>query len=347
MSDVTPNEPVVQGPAPVEMRAHMENNLEKALGKLSALEMPKVGGAKAPLVQEQTSGGSAGGDGDVSAGVGGAGDTQPSRQKFVEPATPAPDPSLSAPPASPQAPIWGPQQARALQEVLSNNERMEKQLQELQAERDKYRGIVEDAQNGDFLSFAEKAKVSESEILDSLSAGGKAPVTRPYVRKLENTVQTLSSKLEQLEQQIQQREVAARQERELSDITQQLQVKGEYGILRKIPDAAQRIQALIRQREAAARDRGEVAPAISVDQAAAMLKGTLVESLKQLLADDSVKQELGLMGQATAPPDTVKPPKAPSKGITGKMTSQGSITRTTQGYSPDEQLRRALKKMLG
>ncbi len=303
----------------------MQTSLERALDRLSSLETPSPAPkAAAPVIAE------------------------------VEAAPPEPlvseggrqIPNVSSPPAELAAPpppaasgpgAWGPQQQQALHQILQSNTAMEAELATLRAKAAEYEGALSDARAGDMGRFADKTQIDRATMLEALKGESAAPATLPYVRKLE-------AKLAAIEQQWQQRDAAETQRRELGDIASQLQSKTEYGILKQIPDAAARVQALIQHHVAAARDRGEVAPTLTVEQAARMLQGEVVATLKRFLSDDSVRKELGLGESVT--PETVKAPR-PKKAITSSMTSQGSTHKTTTGYDPDERLRLALRKVTG
>lgn len=320
----------VQQSAAVAAQVTAEGQLNKALEKLTQLPMPPDGKRRsAPPVAESG----------ALAPVEARTPVHVPEAASVEEESSAPAPAPPPPPAQ----TWGPQQQRELQQILHRNDAMEselKTLREQMAQTEQYRAMVEDAQAGDIRSFAAKAKLSDQDIMDAL--GNKTSVTRPYVKRVENSVGALSQKVENLERLLAERDQQARQERDVAEISQRLQVKSEYDILKHVPDVATRIRGLISEREALARNRGEVAPSFSIEDAASELKSQIIGSLKKLIADEAIKKELGLMGDSESLPESVKPSR-PTKAITGRMSAQGAQPPKAEGYDPAAQLRRALK----
>lgn len=313
---------------PMALNDAMSSSLDSALSKLAAVQTPVP---EHPEVRAEAR-------------------LAESSKTVAEPTAPAPVPEqtvteVKSEAPAPAAPIWGPQQAKALQDILQSNESMTKELEQMKAEAAKYKGLVERAQDGDILGFAEETQLSPDDLQSALQNKGKVPVSRPYVRKLETTVETLSQRIDAMQRQFQERQAAMEQADKLRSITTHLQQKPEYGILRQIPDVGERLHAIMAQRESEARARGE-ATAITVDQAAKMLRDSLIGNLKQFLTDETVRQELGFAPSESVTPATVKPPRS-SKAITSEMSSQGSPTKTTVGYDPEQMLRRALKRIGG
>lgn len=310
MPDESQTTAVATANAPVtSMQDAMKGALDRALGRLEALPTPVEGKAKQPQQAAGTAPLTPTGEGAMATpgSTPAVDEVAPTPELELEhstAATPEPETDTAAPP-----PVWGPQQAIALQEVLNANAAMSAELKALK-----------DAQ--------------------AAAAAATAQAELPPDKRIESTMHGLQEKLAALESQL----ARANEANELAQINQHLQTKPDYGILRRIPDSAQRLQQMIRQRQAEARSRGEVAPAFGVEQAAKLLRESVVGNLKQLIADDDIKRELGFTGEPVTP-SSVKTPK-PAKAITGRHTATGS-NQKPQSYSSDAQLRAALDVLNG
>lgn len=308
--------PAPEGAQPVALRNQLSDTLSHAVERLAARRMPVLeneaqSGPESPTAVEQD---------------------QNVAEKPADKPAPAPKQQ------------WSPEHQASLIKIIEDHKALQAQVHELAAAKEealRYKGIVEAAQAGDLRAFAKEAGLEERDMLDALSGDGKAPVSRPYVRRLENEVRTVMEKMQALEREQQARAQQAEQERVLANIASQLQQKSDYAILKQIPNAEAQVLAVIQQKQAEARERGEVAPALTVDDAAAILKGTILEGLKKFIADDTVRKELGLGESVT--PDPVKAHK-PQKALTSRMTAQGGPSKP-RAYDPQEHLKLALHQL--
>lgn len=316
----------------------MNTALDNALSKLASLPTPTPGKAPSvtvnPPIQDHSTQSRRHEDESKDSERAQPEDEQEVKQTGHERVAEVPEPEK---PVAKSPDMWGPHQSKALHEVLQSNADMEREIKDLRDKAAKYESAIDDARYGDLASFAKKTEVPEEELLEGLR-GGKE-ITKPYVRRLEGTVGQLSAKLEALEKQLQERDTRTKNESELASINSTLDKSDGYSILKQIPDAAQRVQRLIRSHDDEARNRGEVTPALSVEKAASQLKEEFVSTLKRLVNDETVRRELGL-GESVQPAN-VKPRS--KKAITSQMSSQGSAKPKTVGYDANEQLMRALK----
>lgn len=318
MSDAAP----VSTPTP-DIQSTMQSSLKNALEGLSKLEMPVVPGNR---VQSQTM----------------MPDTEQmptlDSQSFA-----APEEPQAPPPAAPpkQETMWGPAQQEALQRVLDRNSQFESELKQLREQNERYQRAMDSAANGDIKPLTEHTRMTQDELLNSFQNPGKAPVARPQIGRVEETVSALQKRVDELTQTLTQQN----RTRQLDTIAQTLSAKDDYAILKQIPDYAARVDAIMQKHTTDARNRGEVPSPLSVEQAASLLKGDFVRTFKAVLADSNVRRELGL-GEPTETPANVKRPVT-SRALTGDMASSGPLKPKQREYNPDSQLRLALAALKG
>lgn len=214
---------------------------------------------------------------------------------------------------------------------------MEARAQQAEAAAARAQGILDNGAD-DVMGLAEAAKLNQQDLLEAMANGGKAPVNRAYVKKLEAEQAKLTQRLDQMIQQQQQREQQAAYQSEISSVSSHLSGKPEYSIFKAIPDAPQMVQQELARMRKEAQARGEAASSVTVDKAAGLLKERILGLAKQWLTDDGLRKELGY-GEQVSPAE--KAPKA-RKGITGNMSASGNISRTSKGYDKNDRLRRAM-----
>lgn len=250
--------------------------------------------------------------------------------------TPTPEPIKAQEPAQPQF-NW--------QEIVQKQAQSDAKMAELEArakaaeERaNRYQSLVDNGVD-DPIALAEAAKLNPQDFMETMANGGKAPVYRSHVKKLESQVGALQAQLDGMIKSTQEEKAQVQRQSQVSQVNQVLSSKPEYAIFKSIPDAANSVMGEMYRLQEVARSRGEAVQNITVDTAALSIKKQLLELGKQWSADENVRKELGWSELAN--PQDVKATK-PNKGITKGMSASGNVSRTTKGYDKNDRLKRAM-----